>query len=157
MLVEYYGINAIAACLDSQDEACLETMLSAALKVRGAKGGAPGARAGTPGALPTFPKALAGGPANTHVYLGIRNGKPVYAGITTNIDRRSSQHGARFDQLQQVTTAPLTRGQARAIEQALIERNGASFENKINSISPTHSYYDDAVSWGEAWLSQNGF
>ncbi|MGD7708309.1 hypothetical protein [Microlunatus sp. Y2014] len=108
-------------------------------------------------ALPAFPKALSGGPANTHVYLGVRNGKPVYGGITTNIGRRSSQHGDRFDQLRQVTTEPLTRGQARSVEQALIVRNGAGFENKINSISPKHSYYGDAVNWGEAWLKQNGY
>lgn len=31
------------------------------------------------------------------------------------------------------------------------------FENKINSISPTHIYYNDAVEWGEAWLRGNGF
>lgn len=31
------------------------------------------------------------------------------------------------------------------------------FENKINSISPTHAYYDDAVSWGNSWLRQNGY
>lgn len=45
-------------------------------------------------------------------------------------------------------SAPVTRGQARAIEQALIVRN-PGFNNKINSISPTHSYYDDAASWGD--------
>lgn len=56
-----------------------------------------------------------------------------------------------------MTTEPLTRGQARSVEQALIVRNGAGFENKINSISPKHSYYDDAVNWGEAWLKQNGY
>ena len=103
-----------------------------------------------------LPRALSGGPANTHVYLGIRDGKPVYTGVTSNIDRRYAQHGSRFDKLEQLTTTPLTRGQARSVEQALIVRNGASFENKINSISPTHSYYDDAVSWGEDWLRQNG-
>ena len=66
------------------------------------------------------------------------------------------QHGARFDQLEQITDVPVTRGQARAIEQALIARNPGC-ENKINSISPSHSYYDDAVKWGEAWLRQNGY
>ena len=66
------------------------------------------------------------------------------------------QHCARFDQLEAITDSPVTRGQARAIEQALIARN-PGFGNKINSISQTHSYYDDAVSWGEAWLQQNGF
>ena len=51
---------------------------------------------------------------------------------------------------------PLERGQARAIEQAIIERN-PQFENLINSISPTHHYYDEAVAWGETWLALNDF
>ena len=108
-------------------------------------------------ALPSFPKALAGGPANTHVYLGIKNGKPGYAGITTNIGRRSTQHGSRFDQLQQLTTTPLTRGEARAVEEALILRNADTFSNLRHEISINHSYYGDAVQWGEAWLVRNGF
>ena len=103
-----------------------------------------------------LPKALSGEPADTHVYLGIRNGRPVYAGISNNLARRQAQHGGRFV-LEEVTTSPVTRGEARAIEQALIVRNGATFENKINSISPNHSYYNDAVNWGEAWLKQNGY
>ena len=41
-------------------------------------------------------------------------------------------------------------------EEALILRN-PGFENKIHSISPKHSYYEDAVDWGNAWLRQNGF
>ncbi|MXG88414.1 DNRLRE domain-containing protein [Nocardioides flavescens] len=105
-------------------------------------------------ALPSFPRALAGGAADTHVYFGLVNGKPVYAGITNNFARRQAQHGSRFV-LDQITTAPVTRGQARAIEQALIVRN-PGFQNKINSISPKHPYYQEAVGWGEAWLVQNG-
>lgn len=105
--------------------------------------------------LPAFPKALSGGPANTHVYYGMVNGKPAYAGITNDLARRQAQHGSNYV-LDPLTTSPVTRGQARAIEQALIVRN-PGFNNKINSISPTHSYYDDAVSWGEAWLTRNGF
>jgi RHS repeat-associated protein len=101
--------------------------------------------------LPALPNALSGGAANSYVYLGVRNGKSVYTGITNNLIRRGAQHAGRFDSLSRVTSAPVTRGQARAIEQALITRN-PGFENKINSISPTHSYYDDAVSWGESWL-----
>ncbi|MGC4192635.1 MAG: hypothetical protein QM589_15950 [Thermomicrobiales bacterium] len=107
-------------------------------------------------ALPALPKALSGGAADTYVYFGTRGGKNVYTGITNNLARRGAQHGERFDQLVRVTNQPVTRGQARSIEQALIARN-PGFENKINSISPTHSYYDDAVSWGEAWLRQKGF
>lgn len=97
-----------------------------------------------------------------HVYLGVRDGKPVYTGITNDLARRQAQHGERFV-LQQLTSEPLTRGQARAIEQALIERaggtapKGGSFQNLRNSISPTHGYYGQAVDWGEAWLRANGY
>lgn len=107
-------------------------------------------------ALPELPKALSGGRADTYVYYGTRDGKYVYTGITKNPDRRAAQHGERFDYLDQITDAPVTRGQARAIEQALIVRN-PGFENKINSISPKHTYYNDAINWGEAWLRQNGY
>ncbi|MDH6180410.1 hypothetical protein M2152_000592 [Microbacteriaceae bacterium SG_E_30_P1] len=31
-----------------------------------------------------------------------------------------------------------------------------NYDNIINSISPKHSYYDDAVAWGQNWLKQNG-
>jgi len=48
----------------------------------------------------------------------------------------------------------LPRGQARAIEQALILRNQG--ENIRNSISPAHEYYDEAVQWGTNWLHENG-
>ena len=106
-------------------------------------------------ALPAFPKALSGGPANTHVYFGMVNGKPAYAGITNNLGRRQAQHGSKYV-LDPITTSAVTRGEARAIEQALIVRN-PGFNNKINSISPNHSYYQDAVDWGEAWLVRNGY
>ena len=86
----------------------------------------------------------------------MRNGTAIYTGITNNIGRRAGQHGNRFDGLEKITDVAVTRGQARAIEQALIIRN-PGFNNKINSISPKHSYYDDAVSWGEAWLVRSGY
>ncbi|GAB3869031.1 hypothetical protein GCM10028801_45720 [Nocardioides maradonensis] len=62
-----------------------------------------------------------------------------------------------FDYLQQITTAPLTRGQARSVEEALILRNAENFSNLRHEISINHSYYGDAVQWGEAWLVRNGF
>ncbi len=40
--------------------------------------------------------------------------------------------------------------------QALIVEN-PGFTNKINSISLKHAYYDDAVSWGQSWLRENGY
>jgi hypothetical protein len=39
---------------------------------------------------------------------------------------------------------------------ALINRN-PGFEIIRNSISPNHSWYGQAVEWGEAWLKGNGF
>lgn len=102
-----------------------------------------------------LPAGLRGGPSDVHVYMGIRDGKPVYTGFTNNLARRQVQHGDRFV-LQQVTSDSLTRAQARAIEQALIARN-PGLENAINSISPRHSYYQQAVDWGEAWLRANGY
>ena len=55
-----------------------------------------------------------------------------------------------------MTSANLTRGEARAIEQAVIVRN-PGFQNVRNSISPAHSYYHEAVGWGEQWLRARGY
>lgn len=105
--------------------------------------------------LPAFPKALAGGPANVHVYHGVRDGKNVYVGLTNDLARRQAQHADRFV-LEQITDRAVTRGQARAIEEALILRN-PGFENVRHSISPKHAYYRQAVDWGNAWLRRNGY
>jgi hypothetical protein len=107
-------------------------------------------------AAKVFPKALVGGPARTFVYIGVdSSGKSVYAGISVNVAKRQAQHGARFT-IDPIPGGPFTRGEARAIEQALINRAGGpkspGFLNKINSISPKKYYFDDAVEWGEAWL-----
>lgn len=107
-------------------------------------------------AATVLPKALQGGPANTFVYIGSRNGVRTYAGITSDVSRRQSEHLAGSGIRITPISAKLTRGEARAIEQALIARAGGpktpGFLNQINSISPKHYYYDDAVEWGEAWL-----
>lgn len=34
--------------------------------------------------------------------------------------------------------------------------NGVDYVNKINSISPNHAYYGQALDWGNAWLRANG-
>uniref|UniRef100_UPI00059119FF GIY-YIG nuclease family protein n=1 Tax=Effusibacillus pohliae TaxID=232270 RepID=UPI00059119FF len=102
------------------------------------------------------PKSLLQGPADTHVYLGIKDGKSTYVGITKDLKKRFDQHGNRFDSLRKITDTPLTRRQAKAIEQVLINRN-PQFSNKINSISPKRPWYNEAVQWGEAWLKQRGF
>lgn len=100
------------------------------------------------------PGPLQGGPSNVHVYQGISNNKPVYAGITNDLSRRASEHGSRFDFLEQVTSSPVTRGQARAIEEALYLQN-PGYQNMLHSISPKHPWYQQAVDWGESWLSTN--
>ncbi|MBO0981296.1 polymorphic toxin-type HINT domain-containing protein [Microbacterium sp. SD291] len=110
---------------------------------------------GNSAGAPKLPSELSGGHSNTSVYLGVRSGDSIYAGITNNITRRTAQHGDRFDGLQELTASPLTRGESRAIEQALIVDN-PGFQNLVNSISPRHSYYEQAVEWGRAWLSGIG-
>jgi hypothetical protein len=42
------------------------------------------------------------------------------------------------------------------LPQALVVRN-PGYDNIINSISPGHSYYQQAVDWGESWLNRKGF
>lgn len=105
---------------------------------------------------PVLPAALRGGrnaEENVVVYRGFDDaGLDNYTGITSNIANRTRQHGERFSTVE-VMGAGLTRGQARAIEQARIVDNMRS--NKINSISPHHPYYEEAVAWGRYWLSQN--
>lgn len=101
-----------------------------------------------------LPAALRGGEASVQVYSGVRNGEPVYVGITNNVARRQVEHGERFV-VDPITTSPVTRGEARAIEQAVKVQN-PGFENIRNSINPKHSWYDDAVNWGRQWLKNNG-
>lgn len=90
------------------------------------------------------------------VYLGFKNGAPIYAGISRNLVCRTIAHGSRFDAFQKLTSSPVTRDQARAIEQALIKQN-PQFENEINSISPTRPWYEEAVNYGQQFLREHGF
>jgi RHS repeat-associated protein len=113
-----------------------------------------GVRAAGNAAIGTLPEALTLGKnaeVGVDVYLGMRGGTPVYCGITCNPAQRSAQHGSRFEALQIVTPAPVTRGEARAIEQAIIQQS-PGFENIRNAINPNHPWYQQAVDWGNAWL-----
>jgi len=101
------------------------------------------------------PDSLLKGKSNTYTYLGIRDENPVYTGITNNPVKRAAQHGDRFE-LDIISNNPLTRRQARAIEQVIIEKN-PQFENLINSIGKYRNWYSEAVGWGEKWLIDNGF
>lgn len=101
-----------------------------------------------------LPAALRGGTPDVHVYHGASQGKNVYVGITNDVARRQGQHGSRF-LMDPITSSPLTRGQARAVEEALFMRN-PGFQNIRHPISPSHSWYQDALNWGESWLGRNG-
>jgi hypothetical protein len=89
-----------------------------------------------------------------NVYTGVREGKDVYVGITNSLARRGAAHGDRFA-IERLTDSSVTRGEARAIEQAQIVRN-PGFENIRNSISPDHPWYQQGVDWGEGWLQAGG-
>ena len=71
---------------------------------------------------------------------------------------RQSQHGGRFKINELVGN--LTRDQARAIEQFLIDRAkglGLKYQNLINSISPTKNkqFYQDAAKWASQYFQNN--
>jgi len=111
-----------------------------------------------PNTARALPRELAAGrnaQSGVHEYHGVDAGKPVYAGITNDIARRQAQHGrsVRLDQL--TPAAGVTRGQARAIEEALIVRN-PGFQNLRHEISPRRSWYQDALDWGNDWLTGQG-
>ena len=96
---------------------------------------------------------LSKGPKDVFVYYGERGGERVYVGITNNISRRSAEHGSRF-KVQQFM-GPMTRRQARAIEQVFHEEN-PRFENIYNSISPKRVIYEGVRQWGEDQLAGKG-
>lgn len=108
---------------------------------------------------PTFPSYLNqnhNGVGGYRVYHGIdRNGRPDYVGITNDIERRTTEHGSRFEQLDQLTTSPVTRGQARSIEQSYITDN-PGWQNTRNEIAPNRDIHQPAVDWGRWWRRQNG-
>ncbi|MEL7648765.1 MAG: RHS repeat-associated core domain-containing protein [Sedimentibacter sp.] len=103
-----------------------------------------------------FTNWLNAGSANNKVYQGVINGEPVYTGITKQeLSTRLYQHnygGKGLDYLQE-TFSGLTRNQARAIEQYFIENGPGNVLNQINSISPTSTYYNDAMRWATGFIN----
>jgi hypothetical protein len=85
----------------------------------------------------------------------MRAGAPVYVGISKNISERACRHGDRFDELMKLNHDFVTKDQARAIEQAIIEAN-PSFQNGINSIAKKRDWYEEATQWARDWLRQQG-
>lgn len=82
------------------------------------------------------------GDANMSVYYARNVSGQCYVGITNNFARRVAQHDGRFELIAQLEVN-LTRGQARVVEQTVIEELGLGGKlgqtgkllNKINSIA----------------------
>jgi len=95
---------------------------------------------------------------NNYVYEGWKNGKR-YVGITNNLTRRGKQHaklGRRIAGLDHLDN--LTRREARAVEQVLINRYGlGNLDNKINSVGINNPWYDEAIGIGNSILDGLGF
>ena len=117
-------------------------------------GGGGGGRAGGGGGGGSFGGRAVQSPTHD-VYLGLSEGQPAYVGITNNISRRATEWSGKYE-LQGINTCPVTKDQARAIEQVLIEKYPV-FNNRINSISPSRSWYQEATDWGRQWLIDHGF
>jgi hypothetical protein len=100
---------------------------------------------------------------STTVYRSVSaSGDTQYVGITNNTARRAAEHlrgaGIQIESLM----GGLSRSDARAVEQALIEihglgRHGGTLLNRIRSISPSNRAYTDQVRRGYELLRTIGY
>ena len=104
-------------------------------------------------------------PGNTAVYQSFDNlGNVNYIGITDNFSQRASTHLREKGIV--IEAVPglqgISRYDARAIEQVLIEshglgKNGGTLLNQINSIAPTNPIYNSSVLRGQQLLNGIGY
>jgi RHS repeat-associated protein len=96
------------------------------------------------------------------VYHSIEDGVTQYVGITNNFARREAAHlaqkGIKIEPLMQ----GVSRSDARAVEQALIEihglgKNGGTLINKINSIATSNPAYSSQLKRGYELLQSIGY
>jgi len=119
-------------------------------------------------ALGLAPTAMAmavegsGGGAHS-VYISLSTqGRVQYAGITNNLARRSVEHLRQNGFEIQKLLGKLTRDDARAVEQALIEmhglaKNGGTLVNRINSIARSNPRYAAMLRRGRELLESIGY
>jgi hypothetical protein len=89
-------------------------------------------------------------------------GDVQYVGITGDFAARAGQHAGRFAIEEIPGLSNLTRADARAVEQALIEThglasNGGTLLNKINSIASTNPGYARSLEQGMRLLQKVGY
>jgi RHS repeat-associated protein len=98
----------------------------------------------------------------TTVYRSVAAGEVNYVGITNNLARRAAEQlsskGIQIEKLM----GGLSRSDARAVEQALIEihglgKNGGTLLNRINSISPLSPAYTEQLRRGYQLLRTIGY
>ena len=102
--------------------------------------------------------------SNTVYRYADENGVTRYIGITNNFIRRAGEHlRTRGWEIKRIPgLSQLSRYDARAVEQVLIEhfglsRDGGTLLNKINSISSQNSIYQEAIQRGREILDLIGF
>ncbi|ELM3645112.1 RHS repeat-associated core domain-containing protein [Flavobacterium psychrophilum] len=114
------------------------------------------------GSAKTIGKEIVEQEAKNIVYHSIEGGITKYVGITNNFARREAEHlakkGIKIEPLMQ----GLTRTDARAVEQALIEinglsKNGGTLKNIINSISKLNPKYSQQLERGYELLKSIGY
>ncbi|MDQ0639854.1 RHS repeat-associated protein [Pedobacter sp. W3I1] len=99
----------------------------------------------------------------TTVYASVtKEGVTQYVGITNNLARRAAQHLASKGIIIEPLMKGLSRTEARAVEQALIEihglgKNGGTLLNKINSISTSNPSYGAQLQKGYELLKSIGY
>ncbi len=99
----------------------------------------------------------------TAVYRSVdAAGDVQYVGITNDLARRAGEHAGRFAIEEIPGLSNLSRADAKAVEQVLIEThglasNGGALLNKINSIASTNPGYAQALQRGAQILQQVGY
>lgn len=99
---------------------------------------------------------------NNVVYTSVENNVTNYVGITNNFGRRAAEHLRKKGINIQPLMKGLSRSDARAVEQALIEihklgKNGGTLLNSINSISRKNPNYAKQLKRGRALLKSIGY
>lgn len=89
-------------------------------------------------------------------------GDVQYVGITNSFERRAAEHAGRFAIQRIPGLSNLSRMDAQAVEQALIEyhglgKNGGTLLNRINSIASTNPAYAKAIQRGVEILEKVGY